>query len=107
MTQSVQQSPTALAGLRVLELGTMVAVPYCGKLLSSLGADVMKIEPPKMGDPSRRRGPFPGDNPHPERSGMFLYLNTGKRGVTLAVDDPQGRVMLRELAAGADVIIHD
>ncbi len=38
---------------------------------------------------------------------MFLYLNTGKRGVTLAVDDPQGRVMLRELAAGIDVIIHD
>ena len=107
MTQSVPQSPTALVGLRVLELGAMVAVPFCGKLLSSLGADVMKIEPPKMGDPSRRRGPFPGDNPHPERSGMFLYLNTGKRGVTLAVDDPQGRVMLRELAAGVDVIIHD
>ena len=107
MTQSDPQSPSALAGLRALELGGMVAAPYCGKLLASLGADVVKIEPPKVGDPSRRRGPFPGDLPHPERSGLFLYLNTGKRGVTLDTDDPQGREMLRQLAADADVIIHD
>ncbi len=107
MTPSDSSGPSALAGLRVLELGSMVAAPYCGKLLASLGADVVKIEPPKVGDPSRRRGPFPGDAPHPERSGLFLYLNTGKRGVTLDVDDPQGREMLRQLAAGTDVIIHD
>lgn len=100
-------TPAALAGLRVLELGAMVAAPFCGKLLAALGADVVKVEPPKAGDPSRRRGPFLGDDPHPERSGMFLYLNTGKRGVTLDVDDPQGREMLRQLAAEADVIIHD
>ena len=100
-------TPTALAGLRVVELGSLVAVPYCGKLLASLGADVVKIEPPKTGDPSRRRGPFPGDDPHPERSGSFLYLNTGKRGVTLDVDDPQGRKMLRKMASQADIVIHD
>ena len=99
--------PSALAQLRVLELGSMVAAPYCGKLLASLGADVVKVEPPKSGDPSRRRGPFPSDSPHPERSGMFLYLNTGKQGITLDVDDPKGREMLRQLAAEADVIIHD
>ena len=52
-------------------------------------------------------GPFPGDSPHPERSGMFLYLNTGKRGITLGVDDPQGREMLRQMASNADVVIHD
>ena len=104
---STTDTPAALAGLRVLELGGMVAAPYCGKLLASLGADVVKVEPPKSGDPSRRRGPFPGDSPHPERSGMFLYLNTGKRSVTLDVDDPQGRRILGQLAAGADVIIHD
>ena len=85
----------------------MVAVPYCGKLLASLGADVVKVEPPKAGDPSRRRGPFPGDDPHLERSGTFLYLNTGKRAITLDVDDPQGREMLRQLATGVDVVIHD
>ena len=104
---SPTNTPAALAGLRVLELGELVAAPYCGKLLASLGADVVKIEPPKTGDPSRRRGPFPGDSPHPERSGAFLYLNTGKRGVTLDADDPQGREMLRQLAANADVTIHD
>ena len=100
-------NPAALAGLRVLEVGGMVAVPYCGKLLASLGADVVKVEPPKVGDASRRRGPFPGDVPHPERSGAFLYLNTGKHGITLDAEDPQGRIMLRQLAADADVIIHD
>ena len=104
---SSTNTPTPLASLRVLELGSMVAAPFCGKLLASLGADVVKVEPPKSGDPSRRRGPFPGDSPHPERSGMFLYLNTGKRGVTLDADDPQGREMLRQLAAETDVIIHD
>ncbi len=107
MTANATNSPTALAGLRVLELGSLVAVPYCGKLLAALGADVVKIEPPVTGDPSRRRGPFPGNDPHPERSGTFLYLNTGKRGVTMDVDDPQGRAMLRQLASHADVVIHD
>ena len=107
MTSQDSSIPAALSGLRVLEIGAMVAVPYCGKLLASLGTDVVKIEPPKVGDPSRRRGPFPGDVPHPERSGTFLYLNTGKRGVTLDVDDPQGRDMLRQLAVDADVILHD
>ena len=97
----------ALAGLQVLELGEMVAAPYCGKLLASLGADVVKIEPPKHGDASRRRGPFPGDSPHPECSGTFLYLNTGKRGITLDIDDQQGGWILKNLAAGADVVIHD
>ncbi len=101
------ETPVALRGLRVLELGSNIAVPYCGKLLASLGAGVIKVEPPKAGDPSRRRGPFPDDKPHPERSGSFLYLNTGKRGVTLAVDDPHGREMLRQLALDVDVIVHD
>ena len=107
MTSSTTNSCLALAGLCVLELGGMVAAPYCGKLLASLGADVVKIEPPKVGDSSRRRGPFPGDAPHPERSGTFLYLNTGKRSVTLGVDDPKGREILAQLAAGAHVFIHD
>ena len=107
MNIDATNSLSALAGLRVVEVGEMVAVPYCGKLLASLGADVIKVEPPKVGDASRRRGPFPGDVPHPERSGTYLYLNTGKRGVTLDLGDPQGRVMLCELASGAHVIIHD
>ena len=100
-------TPAALNGLRVLELAAMVAAPFCGKLLAALGAEVLKIEPPNSGDPSRRRGPFPGDVPHIERSGTFLHLNTGKRSLTLNVDDPQGRIILGELASRSDVLIHD
>ena len=81
------ESPAALAGIRVLEIASMVAGPYSGKLLSSLGAEVIKLEPPAVGDASRRRGPFPDDVPHPERSGTFLYLNTGKKGLTLNLAD--------------------
>ena len=99
--------PTALAGLRVLEVASMVAAPFCGKLLASLGADVLKIEPPRTGDPSRRRGPFPQDVPHPERSGLYLYVNTGKRGITLDLEDPQGRQVFSELSKEADVVLHD
>ena len=85
----------------------MVAAPFCGKLLASLGADVLKIEPPRTGDPSRRRGPFPQDVPHPERSGLYLYVNTGKRGITLDLEDPEGRQVFSKLSQEADVVLHD
>jgi crotonobetainyl-CoA:carnitine CoA-transferase CaiB-like acyl-CoA transferase len=84
----------------------MVAAPYCGKLLADLGADVLKVEPP-IGDPARRRGPFPDDVPHAERSGLFLYLNTSKRAITLNLETETGREILRKLAARIDVLIED
>ena len=96
-----------LAGLSVLEVGHMVAAPYCGKLLADLGASVTKIEAPGTGDPARRRSPFPGDRPHPEKSGLFLYLNTCKRSITLSLETEGGRRLLRELLARADVLIED
>jgi CoA:oxalate CoA-transferase len=99
-------SPGPLSGLAVLELGGMVAAPFCGKLLADLGADVLKVEPPS-GDPARRRGPFPDDVPHPERSGLFLYLNTSKRAVTLSLETETGRDIFRRLLAGVDVLIED
>jgi crotonobetainyl-CoA:carnitine CoA-transferase CaiB-like acyl-CoA transferase len=111
MPQDPQRSPAThalpLSGLRVLEVAEMVAGPYCGKLLASLGAEVIKVEAPGTGDPSRRRGPFPGDVPHAERSGTFLYLNTGKQGITLDLEDTEGRVLLEGLASRADVVVHD
>src|SRR5215213_221910 len=66
-----------LVGVRVLELAGGIAGPYGGKLLSDLGADVIKAEPPS-GDPARLRGPFRDDVPDPEASGFYLYLNAGK-----------------------------
>ena len=87
-------SQTSLAGLRVLEIGQHIAVPYCTKLLADLGADVIKIERPG-GDPLRQWGPFPGDTPDPEKSALFHVLNTNKRGVTLDLRDPSDREHFR------------
>ena len=97
----------ALSGISVLELGSMVAAPYCAKLLADLGADVVKVEPPGLGDPARRRGPFPDDVPHLERSALFLYLNTSKRGVTLELQSETGRNIFRDLVRDVDVLIED
>jgi crotonobetainyl-CoA:carnitine CoA-transferase CaiB-like acyl-CoA transferase len=96
-----------LEGLSVLEVGSLVAAPYCAKLLADLGADVVKVETPGTGDPARHRSPFPDDRPHPERSGLFLYLNTSKRSITLSLDTEGGRRIFRRLAAEADVLIED
>ncbi len=98
---------TALEGARVLEIASMFAGPYCGKLLASLGAEVIKLESPALGDPSMRRGPFPDEVPHSERSGTFQYLNTGKKSLTLNLDDSQGRAIFAELARGMDGLVHD
>lgn len=94
----------ALHGLRVIELGDFVAAPYCGRLLAGLGADVIKVEPPE-GDRARRHGPFLHDQPDPERSGLFLALNMGKRGIVLDLERAEGRAHLERLLNSADCIV--
>src|SRR4030043_735502 len=100
-------SDGALQGVRLLEFGQLVSAPYCAKLLADLGAEVIKIEEPPAGDPARRRGPFPDDVPHPDKSGLFLYVNTNKLGVTLDPPTPTGRLIFQRLAQEADVLIED
>lgn len=94
-----------LAGIRVVEAAQGISGPLAGKYYAALGADVLKVEPP-AGDWARRAGPFPGDLPHPEKSGLYLYLNTGKRGVTLNLDTATGVGIFRRLAADADILIY-
>ena len=94
-----------LEGVRVLDLTHHVAGPFCTKLLADFGADVIKVERPDGGDPARHMGPFHGDDPHPEKSALFLHLNTNKRSVTLNLKTPTGREVLRRLAARADVVV--
>ena len=94
-----------LHGLRVLDLGPGIAPSFCAKLLADYGADVIKIEPPGVGDPARRAGPFAGNAPHSEKSIPFLYVNTGKRGVTLDYSGPSGQAILNRLLADADVLV--
>ena len=93
-----------LAGLRVLDLGPGIAPSFCAKLLADYGAEVIKVEPPE-GDPLRRQEPFAGDDPHYEKSVPFLYVNTGKRGVTLDVTTASGAALLQKLLDDADVLV--
>ena len=93
-----------LAGVRVLELAQGIAGPYAAKLLSDLGAEVIKVEPP-TGDITRTFGPFPACAPHPERSGLFAYLNATKRGVVLDLSSEVDRNACLRLAEDADVVI--
>jgi len=97
----------ALEGIKVIELGQLVSGPYCAKLFADYGADVVKVEHPGSGDAARTWGPFPGDEPHLEKSGLFLFLNTNKRGVTLDVTTPRGRDLMLRLLEGADVFIEN
>ena len=71
-----------LEGVHLLDLTTGIAGPYATKLLADYGADVVKVERPG-GDLTRGLGPFPGGEPHPEKSGTFLYFNTNKRSIVL------------------------
>ncbi|KUI22468.1 acyl-CoA hydratase [Mycobacterium sp. GA-1285] len=87
----------ALAGLRVVELGSDIAAPYCTKLLADLGADVVKVESP-WGDRLRSWGPG---------GGLFEYLNAGKRGLTVDLDTPPGLAMVHDLIAQADLLVED
>ncbi|MDT5330966.1 MAG: hypothetical protein QOF31_2263 [Mycobacterium sp.] len=91
-----------LEGLRVVEIAGDIAGPYCTKLLVDLGADVSKVEPPS-GDPLRRWGPFPGGEPDPNRSGLFEYLNAGKRGATLDLESDVA--VASELIAQAHLLV--
>ncbi len=97
----------ALSPYRVLEVGGGVSAAYCAKLMADLGAEVIKIEEPGSGDFARAAGPFPGDVPHPEKSGLFLYLNTNKLGITLNLESTRGRSILHALAKEADILVEN
>lgn len=99
--------PRALDGVKVVEYCTTLSGPYCSKLMADLGAEVIHIEQPGIGDEARRMPPFLGDDAHPEKSGIFLFLNTNKLGITLAPETPRGREILEALVRDADVLVED
>jgi crotonobetainyl-CoA:carnitine CoA-transferase CaiB-like acyl-CoA transferase len=95
-----------LDGVHVLECGDGVAAAFATKLMALLGAEVIKVESPE-GDSARGRGPFFADRVDPDASGLFLYLNADKSGVTLDLRTASDRAKLDELLAGADILIHN
>ncbi len=100
-----------LAGMRILDLSTVLAIPYSGGLLSDLGAEVIKIEPPTRLDVTRTtdwltREVGPGDDPW-NRAGAFQTVNRGKRSFVLNLADERGREVFKKLVAVSDVVINN
>lgn len=96
---SSAQHPGPLAGVRVLEFSEIIAAPFCGMLLSDMGADVIKVEPPG-GEPWRDYQPL-----GLRESRGYISLNRGKRAVTLDLLRPEGQAIAHKLAERADVVI--
>jgi len=96
--------PGPLDGLMIVDLTEYVCGPYATKLLADFGADVIKVERPG-GDPARKLGPFPGDVPHPEKSGTFFYFNTNKRSIELDLRSEAGRATFLDLVDRADAVV--
>lgn len=96
--------PASLDDVKVLDLSQGVAGPLCAKILADFGAEVLKVEPPQ-GDAARSMAPHVDNDPHPEKSLVFLLANLNKRGVTLNLEDPEGRELLRRMARTSDIIV--
>lgn len=103
MSLSPDGLSSALQNIAVVEIGDE-RCEFAGLLLSSLGAEVIKLEP-RQGSPSRRLGPFAGPTPDPEQSLCFWRYNLGKKSVTLDVDHPAAPKVIDRLAMRADVIV--
>ena len=97
----------ALSDAKVIDLTHHVAGPYCTKLLADFGAEVIKVEKPGCGDPARNLGPFLGNIPHHDKSGLFLHLNTNKNGITLNLKTATGRKILLDLVKDSDILVEN
>jgi len=97
----------ALSNLRIIDLTHSVAGPYCTKLMVGFGAEVIKIERPETGDGMRRLGPFYKNHEGLETSIPFLWLNTGKKSITLNMKTVKGTEILKQLIKNADVLIEN
>jgi crotonobetainyl-CoA:carnitine CoA-transferase CaiB-like acyl-CoA transferase len=91
---------TPLEGLKILDLTRLLPGPFCTMLLADLGADVVKVEEPSSGDPTRHSAPKQGDT-----GSLFLLVNRNKRSLTLDLKTTAGRDLLLRLVSGADVLV--
>jgi succinyl-CoA---D-citramalate CoA-transferase len=97
------QATGPLKGLRVIELGVLLAGPFCGQLLGDLGAEVIKIEPPGAPDPLRQWGHVKPEG----RSVWFAVVGRNKKTVTLDLRKAEGQAVLKELAATSDILVEN
>ncbi len=99
---STARGPRPLAGLRVLELGALIAGPFCAKILAEFGADVIKVEPPRDGDPLRKWRHLQDGT-----SVWWHVQSRGKRSLALDLRKPEGQAIVRDLAARADILVEN
>ena len=102
MTQEMQDKPMPMEGVKVLELGSLIAGPYASTLLAQFGADVIKIEPPGVGDPLRTWRKL-----HNGTSLWWYNQSRNKKSVTLDLKDPEAQEIVRQLATEANVVIEN
>ncbi len=103
MSTETKKTPGPLAGLRVIEMGTLLAGPFCGQLLGDFGAEVIKIEPPGQGDPMREWG-------QEKSHGMSLWwpvVARNKKSATLNLREPEGQSIARQLIAKSDFLLEN
>jgi crotonobetainyl-CoA:carnitine CoA-transferase CaiB-like acyl-CoA transferase len=108
--ESVTPTRGALSGVRVLDMSRVLAGPWCGQILADLGADVVKVERPRIGDDTRSWGPPYLKDPSgadTQESAYFLGANRGKKSLTLDIANPEGQALARRLALRSDVLIEN
>ncbi len=99
-----------LAHVKVLDLSRILAAPWAGQILADLGAEVIKVERPGVGDDTRSWGPpfLKGpDGTDTREAGYYLAVNRGKRSITVSLDKPEGQRIVRELALRADIVLEN
>jgi formyl-CoA transferase len=103
-------TPTALQHIRILDLTRVLAGPWCTQNLADLGADVIKVERPGVGDDTRSWGPpfaKDADGNNSSEAAYYLTANRGKRSITLDIATPEGQQVIRELVTQSDVVIEN
>jgi formyl-CoA transferase len=103
MTSDASVKPGPLSGLRVLELGTLLAGPFCGQLLGDFGAEVIKIEPPGQGDPMRNWGREKANG----KSLWWPVVGRNKKAITLDLRQADGQDLLKQLVAKSDFVLEN
>ncbi|MFI0473244.1 CaiB/BaiF CoA transferase family protein [Halomonas sp. HMF6819] len=98
-----------LKGVRVLDLSRVMAGPWCTQILADMGAEVIKIERPVLGDDTRHWGPpwWQGEGQSPPQSAYYLSANRGKHSVTVDIARPEGQALLHELAEQCDIVVEN
>ena len=103
-------SPGALAGIKVLDLSRVLAGPWCTQVLADLGADVVKVERPGLGDDTRQWGPpflKDAEGNDTTQASYFTACNRNKRSVTIDMATPEGQALIKQMALQADIVVEN